>query len=314
MFRKILVTGATGLLGHAVMTLAADHPGTEFVGIGSKDCDLTSIAGTVDFVRRLQPDAIVHTAALAGGIQYSIDYPATLLRDNVLQNLAVLEAARAAGVRKTILTLSTGMYAPDVPLPIREDDIHRGPPHESNYSYAFAKRLIEPSIRAYRKEYGLSAIGLVSNGLFGEFMNYRPAEAVMVAGLIRRFVEQRDGREPIVIWGDGSPLREYTYGRDMARAFLWCLEHYDSAQILHVGSTEEQSVRDTALMIAEILGIDRARLQFDTTKPAGNPRKNTDNSTFVRLSGFTYTPFRQGLERSIAWYLENKDIPGRVRL
>lgn len=312
--KRILVTGATGLLGHAVLALAPEHPGTEFVGIGSKDCDLNRIDGTVEFVRRLGPDAIVHTAALAGGIQYSMGHPATLLRDNVLQNLAVLEAARLAGVKKTILTLSTGMYAADAPIPIREEYIHDGAPHESNYSYAFAKRLIEPSIRAYRTEYGLSVIGLVSNGIFGEFANFRPAEAVMVASLIRRFVEARDGSEPIVIWGDGSPLREYTYSRDMARAFLWCLEHYDDAQIMHVGSTEEHSVRDTAFLIAELLGIDPTRLTFDTSKPAGILRKGTDNSRFVNASGFTYTPFRDGLERTIKWYLDNKDIPGRVRL
>lgn len=314
MFRKILVTGATGLLGHAVMALAPEYPDTEFVGIGSRDCDLNNIDGTVAFVKRLAPDAIVHTAALAGGIQYSMEHPATLLRDNVLQNLAVLEAARLAGVQKTILTLSTGMYAADAPIPIKEDYIHDGVPHESNYSYAFAKRLIEPSIRAYRKEYGLRVIGLVSNGLFGEHANYRPAEAVMVASLIRRFVEQRDTSDRIEIWGDGSPLREYTYGIDMARAFLWCLVHYDEAQILHVGSTEEVAVKDTAFMIADILGIDRARLHFDTTRPAGILRKGTDNSRFTRLSGFTYTPFRRGLERAIRWYLDNKDIPGRVRL
>jgi GDP-L-fucose synthase len=314
MFNRILVTGATGLLGHAVMALAPDYPGTEFVGIGSKDCDLNRIDGTVDFVRKLAPDAIVHTAALAGGIQYSMQHPATLLRDNVLQNLAVLEAARQTGVKKTILTLSTGMYAVDAPVPIKEEYIHDGVPHQSNYSYAFAKRLIEPSIRAYRTEYGLPVIGLVSNGIFGEFANYRPAEAVMVASLIRRFVEQNGSGEPIVIWGDGSPLREYTYSSDMARAFLWCLEHYDDPQILHVGSTEEHSVKDTAFMIADILGIDRSRLRFDTTKPAGILRKGTDNSRFVSQSQFKYTPFREGLERTIRWFLDNKDIPGRVRL
>ena len=304
MFKKILVTGATGLLGHAVMALAPEYPDTEFVGIGSRDCDLNRIDGTVAFVRSVSPDAIVHTAALAGGIQYSMQHPATLLRDNVLQNLAVLEAARLNGVRKTILTLSTGMYAADAPVPIKEEYIHDGPPHESNYSYAFAKRLIEPSIRAYRTEYQLPVIGLVSNGIFGEFANYRPAEAVMVASLIRRFVEQKASGEPIVIWGDGSPLREYTYSRDMARAFMWCLEHYDEAQILHVGSTEEHSVKDTALMIADIVGIDRSRLQFDTTRPAGILRKGTDNSKFVSRSGFKYTPFRDGLVKTIQWYLD----------
>lgn len=312
-YKKVLVTGATGLLGHAVMACAGDHPGTEFVGIGSRDCNLNRIDETVDFVGRLKPDAIVHTAALAGGIQYSMGHPATLLRDNVLQNLSVLEAARAVGVKKTILTLSTGMYAADAPVPIKEEYIHDGPPHESNYSYAFAKRLIEPSIRAYRTEYNLPVIGLISNGIFGEHANFRPAEAVMVASLIRRFVEQRDGTDPIVIWGDGSPLREYTYSLDMARAFLWCLEHYDAPQILHVGSTEEHSVRDTAYLIAELVGIDRSRLSFDTSKPAGILRKGTDNSRFVGLSGFTYTPFRTGLERTIKWFLANRDLPG-VRL
>lgn len=314
MYKKILVTGATGLLGHAVMALAPEYPGTEFVGIGSKDCDLNKIDGTIEFVRKLQPDAIVHTAALAGGIQYSSRYPATMLRDNVLQNLSVLEAARLAGVKKTILTLSAGMYAADAPVPIKEEYIHDGAPHEANYSYAFAKRLIEPSIRAYRTEYGLSAIGLVSNGLFGDYANYRPAEAVMVASLIRRFVEHRDTTDRIEIWGDGSPLREYTFGPDMARAFMWCLEHYDAPQILHVGSIEEVAVKDTAFMIADILGIDRSRLFFDTSKPAGILRKGTDNSRFVKLSGFQYTPFREGLEHAIRWYLDNKDIPGRVRL
>jgi GDP-L-fucose synthase len=313
-YRKILVTGATGLLGHAVMACASEHPDAEFIGIGSRDCNLNRMDEAIAFVSRIKPDAIVHTAALAGGIQYSTTHPATLLRDNVLQNLSVLEAARAAGVRKTILTLSTGMYAADAPVPIREEYIHDGPPHESNYSYAFAKRLIEPSIRAYRSEYGLSVIGLVSNGIFGEHANFRPAEAMMVASLIRRFVEQRDGTGPVVIWGDGSPLREYTYGADMARAFLWCLEHYDDPQVLHVGSTEEHSVRDTAYLIAELVGIDPARLVFDASKPSGILRKGTDNSRFVTLSAFTYTPFRVGLERTIKWFLENRDVHGRVRL
>jgi len=313
-YRKILVTGGSGLLGHGFQAIAAEYADRQFAFSGSKDCDLTDRDRTIRFVGEHKPDAIVHTAALAGGIQYSTCHPATLLRDNVLMNLNIMEAARAHGVRKVIETLSTGMYPPEAPNPIREQYIHDGPPHDSNYSYSFAKRLIDPAIRAYRSEYGLNCIGLVSNGIFGEHGNFRPAESVMVAALIRRFFEQRDSAAPVVIWGDGSPLREYTYSRDMARAFMWCLDHYDDSQILHVGSTEEHSVRDTAFMIADAMGIDRSRVVFDTSKPAGILRKATDNSRFVSRSGFSYTPFRVGLERTIQWFVENYHVPGAVKL
>lgn len=314
MYKKILVSGGTGLLGTGVKAVAHEYPGREFIFFGSKDCNLTDRDETLRFVEKHKPDGFLHTAALSGGIQYSQKYPATLLRDNVLQNLNVLEAARLCGIGKTILTLSTGMYASDAPNPIKEEYIHNGYPHESNYSYSFAKRLIDPSIKAYRTEYGISAIGLISNGIFGENANYKPAESIMVAALIRRFYENRNGTDPIVIWGDGSPLREYTYSKDMARAFMWCLDNYDDAQILHIGSTEENSVKDTAYMIADIMKIDRARVQFDTSKPAGILKKSTDNSRFVNLSGFKYTSFREGLEHSIKWFAENYDKPGAVRL
>jgi GDP-L-fucose synthase len=313
-FKRILVSGGTGLLGTALRAIAADYPDREFTFFGSHACDLTKLDETLAFVGRQKPDAILHTAALAGGIQYSQKHPATLLRDNVLMNLNVLEAARRLGVGKTVMSLSSGMYPAAAPNPIKEEYAHDGSPHESNYGYSFAKRLIDPSIKAYRTEYGLSAIGLVPNGIFGENGNYRPEESVMLAALIRRFHEQRDGVDPIVIWGDGSPLREYTYSQDMARAYMWCLDHYDAPQILNVGSTEEHSVKETAFMIADIMGIDTGRIQFDVTKPKGIARKSTDNSTFVQLSAFTYTPFREGLVRTIEWFVENYAVPDRVRL
>jgi GDP-L-fucose synthase len=313
-FRKILVTGGTGLLGHAIQAIAGDYPGSQFVFIGTRDCDLTKPDDTADIVRAHAPDAIVHTAAVAGGIQFSTDHPATLLRDNVLMNLHIVEAARIARVRKTIMTLSTGMYPEYAPLPLREEHIHDGPPHASNYGYSFAKRLIEPMIRSYRREYGMDVIGLVANGIFGEHGNFRHGESVMLAALVRRFHEQRQTTDDIVVSGDGSPLREYTYSQDLARAFLWCLQHYDDERTLHVGSTEEHSVKETAYMIAELLDIDVRRIAFDASRPNGIMRKNTDNSRFLALSRFTYTPFKDALARTIAWFRANYDTPGAVRL
>ncbi len=314
MFTRILVTGGSGLLGTGLKAITGEFPGREFVFLSSKDCDLTRLEAVVDCVATHRPDAILHFAALSGGIEYSTRYPATLLRDNVLMNLNVLEAARLLNVGKTALTLSTGMYPSQAPNPIKEDYIHDGQPHESNYSYSFAKRLIDPSIRAYRAEYGLRAIGLAVNGIFGPNMNFKPGESIMVAALLRRFYESRENDTPIVIWGDGSPLREYTFSQDLARAFMWGLDHYDGTQFLNVGSTEEHTVKEIACMIADDLGIDPRRLVFDTTRPAGIYRKATDNSRFVGLSHFHYTPFRTGLEQTIRWFHENYSIPGKVRL
>lgn len=241
-------------------------------------------------------------------------YPATLLRDNVLMNMYVLEAARIHNIKKTVMTLSTGMYPVNAPHPIREEYIHDGYPDESNYSYSFAKRLIDPSIKAYRAECRMNVIGLVSNGIFGENGNFHPEESVMLTALIRRFYENKDNNSTIVVWGDGSPLREYTYSQDMARAFMWCLDNYDDAQTLHIGSTEEHSVKEIAFMVADMMGIDKKRIEFDTSKPMGISKKSTDNSKFTSVSHFQYTPFRVGLEKTIRWFTENYHIPGKVRL
>lgn len=314
MLKKIWVTGGTGLLGRSLESIRSEFVGRDFVFSGTKDCDLTDLASVVRFIEKHKFDAILHMAAVAGGIGLSLNYPATLLRDNVLMNMYVLEGARKCNVQKTVMSLSTGMYATNVPNPIKEEYIHDGYPHESNYSYSFAKRLVDPSIKAYRHEFGMNVIGLIPNGMFGEYSDYREDRSVMLAALIRRFYEARNDNSKITIWGDGSPLREYTYGPDMARAYMWCLDNYDESQILHPGSTEEHSVRETAFMIADIMGIDGGRLEFDTSKPAGIFKKSTDNSRFVSLSRFEYTPFRVGLERSIHWFMENYRDSSKVKL
>jgi GDP-L-fucose synthase len=265
------------------------------------------MAALLDYVRAIRPDAILHLAAVSGGVTLSIQYPAMLLRDNVLMSINMLEVARILNVKKLVMTLSTGMYPEKARNPVKEAYIHDGPPHESNYSYAFAKRLIEPAIRAYRTEHKLNVIGLVPNGIFGENDDFGREAASMISALIRRFYENIDTTSDIVVWGDGSPLREHTYARDMARAFMWCLFHYDSGEIVNVGTNEEYSVRDIACMIAEELGIAKDRIRFDLSKPAGVYRKSTDNSKFMALTHFEFTPFRIGLRHTLQWFKENYD-------
>jgi GDP-L-fucose synthase len=301
-YKRILVTGSSAVLGTAIRSISIEYPQYEFIFITSSDCDLTNMQTTIRFVDGCKPDAILHLAAVSGGIGLSIRRPATMLRDNALMTFSVLEAARQCHVKKTIMTLTTGMYPVNAPLPLKEEYIHDGYPHESNYGSSFAKRLIDPAIRAYREEYGTKVIGLIPGGIFGENDNFNYDDAPMVPSLIRRFYENKSNNEKIVIWGDGTPLREYTYAQDLARIYMWVLEHYDDIQTLNIGSTEENTVRDIAFMIAEIMGIDNGRICFDKTKPLGIYRKNTDNARLIALSDFKYTLFRDGLEKTIQWF------------
>jgi GDP-L-fucose synthase len=314
-YKKILVTGSSGVLGTAIRSIADEYPQNGFFFLKSSDCDLRDAPTTIRFFANCSPDAILHLAAVSGGIGLSIKHPATMLRDNVLMSFSVLEAARKCHVKKTIMTLTTGMYPANAPLPLREDNIHDGYPHESNYGSSFAKRLIDPAIRAYREEYDMNVIGLVPGGIFGEDDNFNYDDAPMLPSLIRRFYENKSNDARIVIWGDGTPLREYTYSKDLARIYMWALENYDDAQVLNVGTTEENSVAEIAYMIADIMNIDGHRIVFDRAKPKGIFRKNSDNSLFTTRSHFKYTPFREGLERTIRWFSNTyENHPEAIRL
>lgn len=314
MFKKIVVTGSSAVAGSAVRSIAHEYD-AEFVFLSSKDVDLRNPQQTMDFFMTHKPDGILHLAAVSGGIGLSLKHQGSMLRDNVFMNLNVMEAARALAVKKLVMTLTTGAYPPDAPLPLREESLHDGQPHPSNYGSSFAKRLMEPAIRGYREEYGLKAVGLVPNGIFGRNDNFNYEDAPMLPALIRRFYENRNTTDDIVIWGDGTPLREYTYSDDVARVFLWALYHYDDAQVLNSGTTEELSIKDIALMIAKYMGIDSGRIKFDTTKPNGVFRKSTDNSRVVALSNFKYTPFSEGLEKTIAWFIDTyENRPQELRL
>ena len=314
-YKRILVTGSSAVLGTAVRSISVEYPENEFIFPSSSECNLTDASATLRFFELHEPEAVLHLAAVSGGIGLSIKHPATLLRDNIIMTFSVLEAARKCRVKKTIMTLTAGMYPTNAPLPLREEYIHDGYPHESNYGLSFAKRLIDPAIRAYSEEYGMNVIGLIPGGIFGENDNFNYDDATMVPSLIRRFYENKDNNDDIVIWGDGTPLREYSYSKDLARIYIWALEHYNGIQVLNIGSTEENSVRDIAFMIADIMGIDTDRICFDTSKPLGIFRKNTDNSRLAVLSHFKYTPFKDGIEKTIRWFcnaIENQ--PEVVRL
>ncbi len=313
-YRRLLITGATGVLGAGFRALAGEYPDREFRFVSRKDVDLRDAAATLALVRAAKPDAILHLAAISGGIELARRYPARILRDNVAMIFSVLDAAVEARIPKTVMTLSSGMYPAAAPQPNAEDQIHDGRPHDSAYSYAMAKRLIEPAVRAYRQEFGIDAIGLVPSGIFGEDDNYNPDDCTWIAGLVRRFAEWTPGAGDISIWGDGAPVREITDARDMARAYLWALDNYSDATPLNVGCGEGHAIRDVAMLLAEVAGVPADRVKFDPARARGIDKRVTDNSRLKAQSGIKFTPLRDSLARVFAWYKRTHEAdPGAIR-
>ncbi|MFM7346750.1 MAG: NAD-dependent epimerase/dehydratase family protein [Tagaea sp.] len=308
------MTGATGVLGAALKALAPSQPDRDFRFVSRKDVDLRDPAATLALVRAARPDAILHLAAISGGVELARRYPARILRDNVAMTFSVLDASVAARVPKTVMTLSSGIYPSAAPQPNTEAQIHDGRPHDSAYSYAMAKRLIEPAIRAYRSEHGLDAIGLVPSGIFGEADNYNPDDCTWIAGLVRRFGEWTPDGGDISIWGDGSPIREITDARDMARAYLWALDGYDEPEPLNVGCGQGHSIREVAFLLAELAGVPAERVKFDPARVRGIDSRVTDNTRLRKLSGLTFTPLRESLARVLDWYRDtHKRAPQEIR-
>lgn len=313
---KILVTGGSAVAGGGLKDIVeeGEYANDEFIFPTSNECNLLNFEATKNFLGKFKPDGIIHFAAISGGIQLTIDHPASVMRDNVLMNFNIIEAARLCGIKKTLMTLSGGMYPMKVDIPIKEEAIHNGYPHEANYSYAFAKRLIDPMIKAYRHEYQMDVIGIIPDAILGPRSNFNPNASTAVPALIRRFYENRTGDGPLVVWGDGSPRRQITSDQDIGRIAVWCLKNYSNEQILNVGIMEEISIKDAAFATAEFLNIDSKRIIFDASKPAGQYRKATDNSRFVSLSGFKYTPIRETIKRVTKYFVSNYPDSKKLRL
>jgi len=315
-YKKILVTGGSAVAGYGLKSVIekGEFSDREFFFPRSKECNLLNYEETKKYIEDIKPDAIIHFAAVSGGIQLTLDHPASVMRDNVIMNFNLVEAAREVGVKKTLMTLSGAVYPLEAEIPIREEWMHKGYPHETNYSYAFAKRLIDPMIKAYRQEYKMDIVGMIPDAILGPRSNFDPRSSTAIPALIRRFYEDKDNDEELVVWGDGSPLRQVTSDQDVARVAMWFIDSYSSEDLLNVGTMEEISIKDAAYLIADKLGLDEARISFDETKPKGTYRKATDNSRFVELSDFEYMSIRETMERTINYFIENYPDDSKLRL
>ncbi len=301
---RTLVTGGTGFLGsHLVDRLLAE--GVEPTVAAHSDYDLTRAEDVERLFADTRPELVFHLAAEVGGIGANRENPGRFWYANLLMGAHVLEASRLAGVEKLVLVGTVCSYPKLAPVPFQEQDLWAGYPEETNAPYGVAKRAILVGAQAFREQYGLNAIHLVLVNLFGPGDNFDPETSHVIPALIQKMVQAKaNGSERVVLWGDGTPTREFLYVDDCAEALWLAATRYAGGEPVNVGSGQEISIRELAQVVANATGYE-GEIAWDTSKPNGQPRRLLDVSRARELFGFeASTPFREGLERTVAWYLE----------
>ena len=303
--QSVIVTGGAGFLGrHVVSALHARGAKRVFV-VRSAAYDLRH----EENVRRLYQDVpatmVIHLAASVGGIGANRKHPGSFFYNSLMMGTLMLEYARRANVPKFVGIGTICAYPKYTPVPFREDDLWNGYPEETNAPYGLAKKMLLVQGQAYRQEYGYNSIHLMPTNLYGPGDNFDPETSHVIPALIRKCLAAKQNGEPYVeIWGDGTPTREFLYVKDAAEGILLAAEHYNSAEPVNLGSGMEISIRDLAMLIAELVGF-KGEFRYDTSKPNGQPRRQLDVSRAREAFGFSaQTSFRDGLRETVAWYLE----------
>ncbi|MDQ8153443.1 MAG: GDP-L-fucose synthase [Gemmatimonadota bacterium] len=304
---RILVTGGSGFLGRRVIARLAAIGCTQVRAPRSSEYDLRDPAAVARLLADSRPELVIHLAAVVGGIGANRERPGEFFYDNLMMGAQLMEQARLHGVAKFVATGTICSYPSETPVPFRETDLWNGYPEETNAPYGIAKKMLLVQGQAYRKQYGFNAIHLLPVNLFGPGDNFDPRSAHVIPSLITKcFDAIESGAREVVVWGDGTPTREFLYVDDAAEAVVLAAERYDGAEPVNVGSGQEIAIRDLAALIARLTGFTGA-LVWDATRPNGQQRRRLDTSRAETAFGFqARTGFEDGLQRMIAWYREER--------
>jgi len=298
--KRILITGGGGMVGRALQRVL---PGALY--LSSAVCDLKDPIKTRRLFEGYRPNYVIHLAAKVGGIKANMENLGAFYTDNTYINTNVLDCAHKTGVKKVVSLLSTCVYPNSATYPLTEDQIHNGAPHSSNYAYAYAKRMLDVQSRAYRAQYGCNFITVVPNNLFGEHDNFELNDSHVIPAIIRKMHEAKlNDTQEVTLWGDGSPLREFTYASDLARILLFVMENYNDPEPLNVGNTQEISIKRVANLISDTIKF-KGEILWDTSQPSGQQRKPSDNSNLLKLGWkkSDYSNFKDSLSKVCDWYI-----------
>ena len=308
--RRIVVTGGAGFLGSYVVRKLREDGCQDIFVPRSRDYDLRNHDAIIRLYRDTGPSVVIHLAAVVGGIGANRSNPGRFFYDNAIMGIQLMEYARQFGVEKFVAVGTVCAYPKLTPVPFKETNLWDGYPEETNAPYGLAKKMMLVQAQAYREQYGFNAIYLIPVNLYGPGDNFDLETGHVIPALIRKCVEAKEnGRRRISLWGDGSPTREFLYALDAAEAIVLATERYDGDLPVNLGSKEEISIRNLAKLIAAETGFE-GEIEWDTTKPNGQPRRSLDISRAKELFGFEAAHrLEDGIRKTVAWFLSNRQKP-----
>ncbi len=303
---RIYIAGHRGMVGSAIWRRLEAAGFRDLVGASSKDVDLRSRRACSQYLRAVRPHVVIDAAARVGGILANSSYPAEFLSDNLRIQLNIMDAANELDVDRLLFLGSSCIYPKFAEQPIREDSLLTGPLEPTNDAYAIAKIAGIMQVQAARRQYGRRWISAMPTNLYGPGDNFDPQLSHVLPALLRRMHEARlaDASE-VVLWGTGTPRREFLHVDDLADAVLFLLEHYDDPATINVGVGYDVTIRELAELVAEIVGYSGAIVQ-DTSKPDGTPRKLLDVTRLTSLGWSATTPLRAGVAETYEWFASNR--------
>ena len=305
--KRVCVTGGAGFLGSFVQE-ALRRQGAEHIFVPEYPAfDLVKRDDIVRVLDEAKPDVVIHLAAVVGGIGANRANPGRFYYDNMMMGVQLIEEARLAGVSKFVALGTICAYPKFAPIPFREEDLWNGYPEETNAPYGLAKKMMLVQCQAYRQQYGFDGIFLLPVNLYGPRDNFDLESGHVIPAMIRKMATARDLGRTVTLWGDGSATREFLYVADCARAIVMAAERYDGPDPVNIGAGWEISIKDLAELIAKHVGYEGG-IDWDTTKPNGQPRRKLDVSRARDLFGFeAQVPFEEGVRETVAWWDANRE-------
>jgi GDP-L-fucose synthase len=310
---RIYVAGHRGLVGSALLRRLQAEGCTDLVTATRRELDLRDQAAVNRWFRAVRPEYVFLVAGTVGGILANATRPAEFIYDNMMIHATVVHAAYLQGVRKLLYLGSSCIYPRECPQPIPEEALLSGSLEPTNEPYAIAKIAGIKLCQAYRRQYGCNFVSAMPTNLYGPQDNFDLQSAHVVPALLRRFHEARvAGHEEVVVWGTGTPRREFLHVDDLAEACVFLMRSYDGDQHINVGTGEDLTIRELAWLIGEAVGY-RGRIAFDATKPDGSPRKLLDVTRLKAAGWAPRIPLREGIRQTYAWFLAHRARGTRPR-
>ena len=305
--KRICVTGGAGFLGSFLLEALKQRGARDVFVPTIEEYDLVNLQDILRMLDKSQPDILIHLAALAGGIGANRLRPADFFYINLMMGVQLMHTAWMRGVKKFIAIGTVCAYPKFTPVPFKEENLWEGYPEETNAPYGLAKKMLLVQAQAYREQYGYNAIYLLPVNLYGPRDNFNLETSHVIPALVRKCLEaQERGEEEIVLWGDGSPTREFLYAGDAADGILAATEFYNGSEPVNIGSGQGISIKDLAELIARLTGFG-GNIVWDTSKPNGQPRRALDTRRAAEYFGWrAHTSFEEGLRQTIDWYRKNR--------